>query len=365
MEKNMFFHRLLVLPFFIFLLTGEIYSQKTLPVYEGFNYSAGPLVYDAANWWVLSAPPVNDVSVTVGSLTYEGLMESAANKLSIGGEGDDFVTWFGDHPADPKMYYSFLFQVKDISGLSTGTWAHFAGFTNSYSSINPPFGCSIFLQKDASDASKFNIGHSTRSSLDPVWNSVIGIPVQYSLNTPILVIGRYEIIGVFLSGTPDDKSSIWINPPASTFETEAPPAADISRNLTGVTTANDLNGVNSFYIRQDAVSNTPALDIDEIRIGVTWAEVTPKSIPTGIDDVFNDRVKIGISPNPAENIMKVEVGNANISGLEVYNLTGTRLMSKKLNQRTTDIDVSSLPRGIYVVTFKGSGVMYSRKFVKN
>lgn len=362
MEKSLFFNKFMVLSLFIFLMTFKIYSQKTLPVYDGFNYSAGTLVYDAANWWVLNGAPVNDVSINTGSLAYDGLMESNANKLSISGAGDDFVVWFGDRPVDSRLYYSFLFQVTDMAGISTGTPTHFAGFTNSHSSIGS-FGCSIFLQKDASDPSKFNIGHSARSSYPPVWNSAGGIPVQYSLNTPILVVGCYEIIGAFVTGIPNDKSSVWINPLSSTFETEVPPTADISGDLTG-TGLNDLNPVNSFYIRQDAASNNPSIEMDEIRIGLNWAQVTPKSIPTGVNDDFKDEGNISIHPNPAERIMNVEVRNSNISDLELYSLTGTRLMSKEISQGITDIDVSSLPQGIYIISLKGTGVMYSRKLVK-
>ena len=65
----------------------------------------------------------------------------------------------------------------------------------------------------------------TRSSASPVWNFSAGTPVQYSINTPILIVGCYEIIGTFLDGTPNDKSSFWINPLSSTFENTLPPTA--------------------------------------------------------------------------------------------------------------------------------------------
>lgn len=362
MEKIVFFNRFLVLSFFIFLLTGEIYSQKNLPVYDGFNYSTGTLVYDAANWWVLNAAPANDISVTTGSLAYEGLPESTANKLSIGGAGDDFVIWFGDRPSDTKIFYSFIFQVTDMTGISSGTPAHIAGFSNSATTTSS-FGCSIFVQKDAADQTKFNIGHGTRSSVIPVWNNASGVPVKYSFNTPVFIVACYEIVGTFADGTPNDKSSLWINPSGSTFEDIIPPTASLTGDLTGGA-PNDINPVNRFYIRQDAASNTPSIDMDELRIGLTWAEVTPKSIPTGLNDVFKDGVNIIIRPNPAESVMKVEVRNAGISDLELYNLAGTRLINKKISQGITDIDVSSLPQGMYLIRFKGSGITYSRKFVK-
>jgi hypothetical protein len=362
MGKSLFFNKTMFLSLLFFLLINEIFGQKALPVYDNINYSVGTLGYDNTNWWCLNPSPVNDVSVTGGSLTYSGLFESTGNKLNISGAGDDFVIWFGDRPADSKIYYSLVFQVTDMTGISSGTPAHFSGFSNSATTTSS-FGCSIFVQKDFSDPTKFNIGHSTRSSIAPVWNSVVGIPVQYSLNSPIFIVACYEIIGAFLDGTPNDKSSFWINPSSSTFENTVPPTASITGDLTGNPT-NDINPLNRFYIRQDAASNTPSIEIDEIRIGSTWAIVTPKSLPTGTNELFNEETGATISPNPVMDIMKVDVKGSGIRYMEVYNLIGRRIMTKMLDQGMTNVDVSTLPQGLYIASFKGSGVTYSSKFIK-
>ena len=118
MEKSLRFKKIMFFSCFIFLLINGSYGQKTLPVYDGINYTAGTLVYDNTNWWCLNTSPVNDVNVASGSLSYSGLLESTANKISISGDGDDFVIWFGDQPADTKIYYSFIFQVTDMTGIS-------------------------------------------------------------------------------------------------------------------------------------------------------------------------------------------------------------------------------------------------------
>ena len=362
MGKSIFSNKFFLLSCFIILLTTEIYGQKALPVYDGIDYTVGTLVYDNVNWWCLNPSPVNDVLVASGSLAYPGLLESTANKLKISGDGDDFVIWFGNRPADSKIYYSFIFQVTDMTGISSETPAHFAGFTNSYNTTGS-FGCSIFVQKDLNDQTKFNIGHTARSSLVPVWNSVSGTPVVYSINTPIFIVGCYEIIGTFLNGTPNDKSSFWINPISSTFENTLPPTATITSNLSGGS-ANDINPVTSFYIRQDAASNTPSVDIDEVRIGLTWASVTPKSISTGTNDIISEKTRTDIYPNPVKDILKVEVKNSAVSYIEIFNPTGLRILTRKIGQGTTNVDVSSLPQGIYIVSFKGSGRTYNRKFIK-
>ncbi len=362
MKTSVKFKRGIIFFCFIFFLLSESNGQKALPVYDGFNYSVGTLIYDNINWWCLNPSPVNDVTVTAGSLTYPDLLEPTANKINISGDGDDFVIWFGDRPADTKIYYSFIFQVTGMTGISTGTPAHFAGFTNTYNATGS-FGCSIFIQKDANDQTKFNIGHAARSSLTPIWYKVAGVTVQYSVNTPILIVGNYEIIGTFVSGTPNDKSSIWINPSSMTFENADPPTANITSNLTGGS-ANDINPVTSFYIRQDAASNTPTIDIDEIRVGLTWASVTPKSISTGTNDFRTDKDGIIIYPNPVNEFMKVDINSTGTRLIEIYNISGSRVLTQEVNPGTTTVNVSSLPKGVYTISFKGNGTAYSRKFVK-
>lgn len=365
MKKFTGFKRIMFFSCFIFLLNIESYGQKTLPVYDGINYTAGTLVYDNTNWWCLNASPTNDVTVATGSLSYSGLLESTANKISISGDGDDFVIWFEDRPADTKIFYSFIFQVTDMTGIGAGTPAHFAGFSDSPTTASI-WGCSIIFQKDVSDPTKFNIGHGPRSGYF-LWNTVdgtpTGTPVKYSLNTPIFIVACYEIIGTYNDGFPNDKSSMWINPSSSTFENTLPPTVNITRDLTG-SGINDIDVVNRFYIRQDAASNTPSIDIDEIRIGLTWASVTPKSVATDVPDNYSERTGATIYPNPVKDVMKVNVKNPDISFMEIFNITGSRIMTKEVNQGTTNVDLSGLPDGMYVVSFKGAGVSYIKKFIK-
>jgi hypothetical protein len=350
----------------LFLIINTGYGQKTLPVYDGFNYTPGTLVYDNTNWWCLNTTPVNDVTVAPGSLSYSGLLGSTANKLSFGGEGDDIAIWFGDQPADTKIYYSFIFQVTDMTGINPGTPAHFAGFSNS-ATTSGSWGCSIIVQKDATDLTKFNIGHGTRSGYY-LWNTVdgtpTGTPVKYSFSTPIFIVACYEIIGTYVAGTPNDKSSMWINPSSSTFEDALAPTASITRDLTG-SGFNDLDVLNRFYIRQDAASNTPSIEMDEIRISTTWAGVTPKAIITNTADIFSEKTFANIYPNPVKDVMKVEIKSSDITSLEIHNLIGNRILFKEVSQGLTNIDLSALPSGIYLASFKGNGVSVIKKFIKN
>jgi hypothetical protein len=362
MGKSKGFKKIVLFSSFILLLINGTYGQKTLPVYDAINYTAGTLAYDNTNWWCLNVVPVNDLTVASGSLVFSGLLESAGNKLSFNGGGDEIVIFFGNQVADTKVYYSFIFQVTDLTGLSVGSSTDLAGFSNA-PNTSSAWGCSLIIQKDATDPTKFNLGNGTRSSL-PVWNLVGGVPVKYAINTPIFIVSEYEIIGTYVAGTPNDKSAMWINPDPLTFENSAPPLATITGDLTG-SGINDINPLNRFYLKQDAVTSTPFVEIDEIRIGLTWASVTPKQITTGTKELLNDKISASVYPNPVNDLLKVDIKSSGISSIEIYNLTGSRLLTRKIEQGTNNIDISSLPKGMYAVVLKGSGVVVSRKFIKN
>ena len=368
MKKNLPLKRILIISLFSFALLSIGYGQKTVPFYDGINYSAGTLVYDAANWWVLNSTPVNDVTVSSGSLTYPGLRESAGNKISISGAGDDFVIWFDDRPADSKVYYSLVFQVTSLSGISAASPTYFAGFFNS-ATTSGSFGCGLYVQLDANDVTKFNIGHWARSSSSttPVWNTIDGTtngtPVQYSINIPIFIVACYEIVGTYLSGSPDDKSSMWINPSSSTFENLLPPTASLTSDLTGLG-VNEISVVNRFQIRQDSDTKTPAIDVDEIRVGLTWASVTPKALITDVRKIESERNIPNIYPNPVRENINIDNRSYGIEFMEIYNITGKKVLTQKMNGDIDKVDLSNLPAGIYIVNLKGEGVSFTRKFVK-
>jgi len=74
-----------------------------------------------------------------------------------------------------------------------------------------------------------------------------------------------------------DTASFWINPSSTDFALGAAPTATFS-GLTGST----RTSLDRFFLRQDSTTLTPSLQIDELRVGTTWADVTPVPEPSTI-----------------------------------------------------------------------------------
>ena len=77
-------------------------------------------------------------------------------------------------------------------------------------------------------------------------------------------------------------------------------------------------------------------------------------------------VSMKLYPNPATNTLHVEFeGLSDPQGtLTVTNITGVAVLTRECNSPVTQLDVSNLAPGLYVVSFRnGKGVMV-KKFVK-
>jgi hypothetical protein len=94
------------------------------------------------------------------------------------------------------------------------------------------------------------------------------LPTEYPVGTTVFVVVKVN------TTTTPITASMWVNPTPGTIETPA--------NLTNNSGANLLANLASVYIRQagTAAAGTGNVEIDEIRAGATWYQVTPCNTPT-------------------------------------------------------------------------------------
>lgn len=240
------------------LLAGfALASAHAQSVYEPFAYTNGdPLpgkVLGGSYTWGFQNSGT-DVTIASGNLSVTGLAAPTGGSASLpGGNFKEAVLPFTTTPVNSgTIYFSFAFN---LSSLPTAT-AYSFGFNSSTS-----FASTLWLQASGGG---YQIGLSNRSSgSTPVYDSTV-----FATGTTVFVVGSYE----FVSGTANDVSKLWINPSSATFDDLAIPSATLTS--TGGT---DMTSINSFLIR--GATGSPAGTFDELRIGTTWASVTPAAIP--------------------------------------------------------------------------------------
>lgn len=327
--------------FIVLLCTGqEVSAQVTLPHYDGLDYTVGQsLPSQTAGGWLLNQSATTDMLITAGSLNYTGLATSTGNKVAFIGGGEDAIKVF-TQTSSGKVYYSYLLNITDVANLTSGYFAGILPNSAATSTAAPGSGsiAATVWVKPSANAGFFNIGFSARANQTTVGTTASSL--QYSttdfpLNTPILVVVSYEMI----AGSGNDVCNMWVNPvpgsPEPAYSFTASPSTDIA----------DVSG---FFIKQNGNTSTPGAEMDEIRFGLTWADVTPGAAaavvtPTLVADATDATVDHNIDITFTDNalwraaVTDVKIGTVSLIAGTDYEFTegNLRLMPSALNTLLT------------------------------
>jgi hypothetical protein len=113
-------------------------------------------------------------------------------------------------------------------------------------------------------------------------------------------------------------------------------------------------------VPQDASDSRPwtwSSGGSEIRIDEV--AMTNEDATASVNDIFSS--KISIYPNPANEFVQIST-NETITGVEVYNLIGKRVISSS-KLTNNKIDVSNLSKGVYVLKVMSNDLVGSRKII--
>jgi hypothetical protein len=84
--------------------------------------------------------------------------------------------------------------------------------------------------------------------------------------------------------------------------------------------------------------------------------------PNGLDDAM----KINVYPNPAGNLMQVSIENSNGHAvLKMYNMSGRLVKEQNMDQQVTELNISNLPAGLYMIHVNDDTESKTVKFIKN
>lgn len=69
-------------------------------------------------------------------------------------------------------------------------------------------------------------------------------------------------------------------------------------------------------------------------------------------------------PNPATNVINLK-SVENVDAVSIYNLAGQQVINDRINRKDSQINVSRLTKGTYVMKVEINGKSASYKFIKN
>jgi hypothetical protein len=243
-----------------FVAISQLIVAQTL---ESFNFSG---LASANGWSVHNGTSgfintINTASDQGNSLSFPGLPASIGNRLAlVAGNAEDInkvVTGING-----IGYFSFLLKVSDTIGLSTNANGdYFIGFgATSGASINN-LAARTFVKKASGNKFQLGILNTTGGTVAPTFGTSL-----YEIGSTIFVVVKLD------NTVSPIVASMYVNP----LPGAAQPAASVTNNQG----TSSLSNFASVYIRQHgtAASGTGNLQIDELRIGATWADVTPAGI---------------------------------------------------------------------------------------
>jgi len=243
-------------------------ARAKLLLYEGFDYPAGEKLAKSAstNIWENDK---DQLTITSGSLDYAGLKNSTGNRVkfkptSPSLDGVRTVAGVWEAQSGGTLYVSFIFRLKSVAGIGStgeGTSLLTIGHTSNSSQL-----LGINLIKDGTvrlGVFKYPSNGAIISS-SAFFTNGPGANLDYSGSTTYLIVAKYE----WLEGTADDEVTLWVNPVALGAGEDLGNKASTDTGVDGTKSAGRLT-----------LSRGPQVSIDELRIGQTWAEVTPAHEP--------------------------------------------------------------------------------------
>ena len=128
--------------------------------------------------------------------------------------------------------------------------------------------------------------------------------------------------------------------------------------LTDSHTGTDLLNASTFFLRQDSATETPTVQVDELRIGTAWADVVPQT--AGIND--NNINGLTMYPNPVSGNTLYLTSTANAAmSVQIFDLLGKEVL--KATVVNNAVNVAKLTAGVYVVKITEEGKTATRKLV--
>lgn len=317
------------------LRVGRSWAQVAgeLAMHEDYDYNVGVNLIGQTNTdtftvWTEVGSGTAHSTVASNSLSYPPL-RSAANRVQLasfsGSTKDGALPFAG---AGTEVYASFLMRLDTLgASMSTSFQTLFrlaSGGTG---------GLGVMVRKNAGDATKFDLGIHKRANTG---SAVTDATLQtIATNTPHLIVVRYLV-----DTNDNDTMQIWLDPSPGSLGGSAPAATFSSTNGTDTTVS---WGTAELY-----PPNQVSGYFDEVRVGLTWASVTPASTTTTVASSQNPSTE----GSPVTFTATVASGGSNaVAGFVRFKANGYALADPVAldTNGLAQLTVSNLPVGTNVI----------------
>jgi hypothetical protein len=308
---------------FLALVFVTVGLNAQLVLYEGFDYTIpgyvggnGAAGTSSNNWTTHSVTTgqTTTIDLASGNLSYTGLPASVGNKVSFFSNGNATSRDINRAitTSSTTIYLSALVNVIDNSQISASTPDYFMCIGATSGTAVTILGARLGI-KSVNTALNYRLSICNTSGTG---TSYTEFPQDLNFGTTYLIVIKYDRL------SSPTVATLWINP-ATLGGSE--PTGSISNS----SSASTFSAFASMCLRNTAT--TPKAEIDEIRVGETYASVTPGADVTAPVAAFyplNNSVDVLINAVPTitfdEGIFKTDgsaVTDADLASLVTFKKT--------------------------------------------
>jgi hypothetical protein len=327
-------------------VTRTLFSPACIPfpVYESFDYTVGTDLIASSLWQNTStgADEIQVVAATLNNPYGSGMFaDPAGNMINFAGTGSDSFIEFNAQTTG-MVYASFIFSPTDLSTMTDTTdGGYFAVLAESGGS----FRARLYIRQTAGDNTRYELGISESGSAT-------------NFNTTLSFAPGEETFIVMEYNLDTNEIRVWGNPDPANFEGASAPATQDLYQASGSTAAN----LGRFILRQDSTGETPDTNFDELRIGTTWAQVTPKNATASVGD--NTITGFGAYPNPVKNDqLTITTTSTDVKTVNIFNVLGRRVFTQKFSSTDKTMNVSGIASGVYILKVTEGGRTATKKLI--
>lgn len=226
---------------------------------EPFDYADRAALL-AAGWKSLG-PDRSPLELADDGLSVPGLKPGSGKRLTVPAADNNVEAIARELPGGGNdVFVSVALRVGGVGKLD-GTFDSLLRIDSG--GAKPTNGAGLFIRLNGEDANAFDLGIHKRSNGQEVQTA----PALQKLPTGkvLFVVVRYDPAG----GEPD-RVSIWINPDPATF------GKDEKRPEPTFSTPAGRDATTPWKrVVIDGPTGSPAMTMDELRVGTSWASVTP------------------------------------------------------------------------------------------
>ncbi len=319
--------------------------------YESFNFS-GAL---SSNGWVSHSGTPGELSTLTSasdfgnSLYYPGMPAPSGNRAFLTSEQSEDVNFSLPQPITTTVFASFLIKVTDVSSLiahnSTAVPRYFLHLSpSSGSSLGTGGKVSRLSLRKGSAANTFNIGIVNAAGGTANLNDIYGTatPQDYQVGITYLIVLKYDMTGA------KGRTSLWVNP-AATSEASPTHSSEFG-------SSSKLSQVKSIALRQ--ANNIGSLEIDEMRLGSSWAEVMGGVLSAEEVSLPKELLISNTLVDQGFRLLSKER-----SQIEIFSTSGNSVRKGSYHSNEF-VDISELSPGIYFLKIKNGKKISTVKITK-